>query len=539
MGNKIFINLNENNIIYNNDISVDFVMKTIDTETLNEVMSDYATTNNERFIYFAIKINSKRFINYEKICLKIRQYNDTNDSFKLYLSDIDNFIVEDLDKYIHYTNSNNQFYRIIDLTSIITDDLDKTYYFAIVSDNNTASSLMLYNVNSNYNPQLEINYYDDYDFYKKQKFFEGNIGETNIYGINVRNGIFNYQSNLANIDGISLQYNLCINYNIKYNDTNLINNQINTYLPNGFKFNYQQYVFKKGDDYIYIDSSYNCHTFSIVSSSTNSNLYFEKDGNYLTLEVGNELFVITNKNKDKLIFDNNGYLKEIISNINEVYKITINYIVSDNGKDYSKVDNIRDGMNNVYKFKYFTLSGKKYIFVLMNNFEDLSDYTLIDYKDKSIGYIIYNDNCLENIVDKFKKETSFTYNIDYSLINKIRRCNKELEIIYGADSKIKEIYENDYYDYIDEENELYEERKLPMYNVKFNYLGTSSKVISSKYNKNARKRVMNYIFNAKQECISVYEDINSKLANINYNDMINCSNVSISDNLNTIIYDQT
>ena len=91
-----------------------------------------------------------------------------------------------------------------------------------------------------------------------------------------------------------------------------------------------------------------------MSSSTNSNLYFEKDGNYLTLEVGNELFVITNKNKDKLIFDNNGYLKEIISNINEVYKITINYIVSDNGKDYSKVDNIRDGMNNVYKFKYFT-----------------------------------------------------------------------------------------------------------------------------------------------------------------------------------------
>ena len=172
MENKIFINLNENNIIYNNDISVDFVMKTIDTETLNEVMSDYATTNNERFIYFAIKINSKRFINYEKICLKIRQYNDTNDSFKLYSSDIDNFIVEDLDKYIHYTNSNNQFYRIIDLTSIITDDLDKTYYFAILSDNNTASSLMLYNVNSNYNPQLEINYYDDYDFYKKPLYFD-------------------------------------------------------------------------------------------------------------------------------------------------------------------------------------------------------------------------------------------------------------------------------------------------------------------------------------------------------------------------------
>ena len=143
-------------------------------------------------LYFAIKINSKRFINYEKICLKIRQFNDTNDSFKLYSSDIDNFIVEDLDKYIHYTNSNNQFYRIIDLTSIITDDLDKTYYFAILSDNNTASSLMLYNVNSNFNPQLEINYYDDYDFYKEQKFFEGNIGETNIYGINVRNGIFNY-----------------------------------------------------------------------------------------------------------------------------------------------------------------------------------------------------------------------------------------------------------------------------------------------------------------------------------------------------------
>ena len=51
MVNKIFINLNENNIIYNNDISVDFVMKTIDAETLNEVMSDYATTNNERFIF--------------------------------------------------------------------------------------------------------------------------------------------------------------------------------------------------------------------------------------------------------------------------------------------------------------------------------------------------------------------------------------------------------------------------------------------------------------------------------------------------------
>ena len=47
MENKIFINLNENNIIYNKDISVDFVMKTIYTETLNEVMSDYSTTNDE------------------------------------------------------------------------------------------------------------------------------------------------------------------------------------------------------------------------------------------------------------------------------------------------------------------------------------------------------------------------------------------------------------------------------------------------------------------------------------------------------------
>ena len=238
------INLCNNNLFrdgnnIDDDISIDFEMKTIDTSTLYEVSSNYATANTDTFIFLAIKINSTKFRNYEKIWLKIRQFNNTTDSFKLYTSDAENFIGDDLGKYIHYTNTSNQFYRIIDLTSIITNDLDKIYYFAILPDDNVTSSMMLYNTNSNYNPELEISYYEDYDLYKKQKLFEGNIGDTNKYGVNIRNGKLSLISNIAIVDGFSLPYSLCLSYNIKYNDTNLINNQINTYLPNGFKFNYQ------------------------------------------------------------------------------------------------------------------------------------------------------------------------------------------------------------------------------------------------------------------------------------------------------------
>ena len=117
----------------------------------------------------------------------------------------------------------------------------------------------------------------------------------------------------------------------------------------------------------------------------------------------------------------------INSNINLEKSIKITYDVKDNEINYAKIDNIKDGMDNYFKFKYFNLSGKTYIFILFNNYENLEDYTLIEYKNESIGYIIYSNNYLEMIVDKYKKETTFSfYDDEHKYINKIRRCNEEM-----------------------------------------------------------------------------------------------------------------
>lgn len=188
-------------------------------------------------------------------------------------------------------------------------------------------------------------------------------------------------------------------------------------LPKRFKTNYHQFLFQDGIDennnpiFKYIDEEAYAHSFYQI----NDNLYFSYQSSlFLTIDINeNDEFVyaITDENKNKLIFNNNGFLYRII-----------------NGYDSSNIKELSyDNNGYLLEIKDNRDTSTKISFVYQNN--QLASVTFI-YKNQIIKalYLSYDDSGLllsiiELANNSFKELYSFIYNssprIQYSSFDRV------------------------------------------------------------------------------------------------------------------------
>lgn len=125
--------------------------------------------------------------------------------------------------------------------------------------------------------------------------------------INLQNGTMTLNKPLVELKGKKLSCQLSLNYG-KINEQ--LENKMNNYLPQGWSFNYLQYVGKieDSDDYYYVNGNRQIMKFKKVDSD----FYIEESGTGMTLKLASYGCIITDLSQTEYYF-NNSYLTKIVS----------------------------------------------------------------------------------------------------------------------------------------------------------------------------------------------------------------------------------
>lgn len=217
---------------------------------------------------------------------------------------------------------------------------------------------------------------------------------------------------------------------------------------NGWKLNIEQQIFpyKKiynlkdfsVGDYVYIDSAWITHRFVKYKEKTIDNkitaIYYDTLGTNLILEIGKEIKVY-DTNKNILIFNNNGYLTDMISGINS----NINKKIEYENNNISSIYDIRKPWRKLL-FKY---TNNKLTSV------ELKSNTIDPFPKDYYLYLVYdNNNFLKEIVKKIdyvnmysSSKTLFNfqyYDNDYKLLSSIKDPIKkdvlQFEYLYNSNA---------------------------------------------------------------------------------------------------------
>ena len=186
---------------------------------------------------------------------------------------------------------------------------------------------------------------------------------------------------------------------------------LNSYLPAGFRFSFNQFVYLDDDKYKYIDE------LGVVCQFENfdTNLYYDKDDPNTTLKIVNNGFEIIKLNKDHYYFNNNGYLIKI-----EYGKYS--------GNANPLTLNISRNANNSIDTIYYSCNQSDYVQFSYSN----SSLTLIQYtssgQSESVRFIYDNSGNLINIQEN---ETRNIYSFSYS-------SNRLSQVYNILTAKIKE-----------------------------------------------------------------------------------------------------
>ena len=160
--------------------------------------------------------------------------------------------------------------------------------------------------NTEYKPQLIVEYIDDCDSITGQKTIDGSAGRALNYSVNARSGKPNFIKNLYSINTTVLPINLGL-----YFDP-LNANESRYYMPKGWLFNYNQRLIANSEGYEYIDGNGIHHQF--VQANKNY-LYFDIAGTGLVLTKTGLTYVIDDGYNNYLCFDQSGKLIKLYKKI--------------------------------------------------------------------------------------------------------------------------------------------------------------------------------------------------------------------------------
>lgn len=236
----------------------------------------------------------------------------------------------------------------------------------------------------------------------KQTYVDGSIADAGSYRVNVRTGKIDFTVTVFSANGNRLPMKLAFTYNKSIRN-------VTKYLRDGWKFNYEQYVYASGNDLIYLDGKSREHTFKRLTATGAE--YYDTEHTGLILTVTSDGYKITDGMGITLYFTG-----EKLSKIEEVtgYKdgeAVKNEIIITNEDG---VFTVRDGMGRTANFTKSddlinaNLPGER---SLTAYFED-NQFVISGSYDGQINTYDYNANGITSAQTSYGDYAEFTYSTD-------------------------------------------------------------------------------------------------------------------------------
>ena len=235
----------------------------------------------------------------------------------------------------------------------------------------------------------------------KQTYVDGSIADAGSYRVNVRTGKIDFTVTIFSANGNRLPMKLALTYNKSIRN-------VTKYLRDGWKFNYEQYVYASGNDLIYLDGKSREHTFKRLTATGAE--YYDTEHTGLILTVTSDGYKITDGMGITLYFTG-----EKLSKIEEVtgYKdgeAAKNEIIITNEDG---VFTVRDGMGRTANFTKsddlinVDLPGERSLIFLLYN----GTFFFRGYNDRTRTYNFVQHG-ISNIQTSDGDYAEFTYSTD-------------------------------------------------------------------------------------------------------------------------------
>lgn len=441
--------------------------------------TDYTTAAStiKNKICFTLYPSIGNYENAHSIKLRFRQSNVSTASATVYESNSD-YSNKTWNRPLDYIVEDGVVYREVDLTTAFNGNY-QTKYFSIMT-----SGVTLYtsDASTGFKPELIVKVIPEYDLIKHQVSIDGSIKDDQ-YSVDVRTGKMRYDRALIDVKTPLSMISLGMSYNLSYKSSKTLSTGINTGLGKGFKFNYQQYVYKSGTDYIYLDSSYLKHTFKPAENVTGAGnqLYYDSLGTYLVLEETSSNVIIQNDNT-KLYFNSTGLLTSIVT----IVSSTVTYTET---IEYNSDNTINKISNGTY---YITIS-----YSTSNN-----SITLSTNDGRTVVINLNSSGYMTSIVDECNNSTTYEY-YNTSTLNKIQFGNDNVLFTYTGSYKVEYVYTKYGSNIVDKK--------------KLNYLGDRTKVETSKYPTDTvdNLKITNvFVFDDRGFNIVTYEEEDGKIGSL-------------------------
>lgn len=238
----------------------------------------------------------------------------------------------------------------------------------------------------------------------KQTYVDGSIADAGSYRVNVRTGKIDFTVTVFSANGNRLPMKLALTYNKSIRN-------VTKYLRDGWKFNYEQYVYASGNDLIYLDGKSREHTFKRLTATGAE--YYDTEHTGLILTVTSDGYKITDGMGITLYFTG-----EKLSKIEEVtgYKngeAVKNEIIITNEDG---VFTVRDGMGRTA------------------NFTKSDDLINVDLPgERSLKFLLYNGT----FFFRGYNDRTRTYNFVQHGISNIQTSDGDYaEFTYSTDGKV-------------------------------------------------------------------------------------------------------
>ncbi len=238
----------------------------------------------------------------------------------------------------------------------------------------------------------------------KQTYVDGSIADAGSYRVNVRTGKIDFTVTVFSANGNRLPMKLALTYNKSIRN-------VTKYLRDGWKFNYEQYVYASGNDLIYLDGKSREHTFKRLTATGTE--YYDTEHTGLILTVTSDGYKITDGMGITLYFTG-----EKLSKIEEVtgYKngeAVKNEIIITNEDG---VFTVRDGMGRTA------------------NFTKSDDLINVDLPgERSLKFLLYNGT----FFFRGYNDRTRTYNFVQHGISNIQTSDGDYaEFTYSTDGKV-------------------------------------------------------------------------------------------------------
>ena len=236
----------------------------------------------------------------------------------------------------------------------------------------------------------------------KQTYVDGSIADAGSYRVNVRTGKIDFTVTVFSANGNRLPMKLALTYNKSIRN-------VTKYLRDGWKFNYEQYVYASGNNLIYLDGKSREHTFKRLTATSAE--YYDTEHTGLILTVTSDGYKITDGMGITLYFTGEklskieevtGYKNgEAVKNEITVSNVADFFVVCDGMGRYANITKNGNTINA-------NLPGER---SLTAYFED-NQFVISGSYDGQIKTYDYNSNGITSAQTSYGDYAEFTYSTD-------------------------------------------------------------------------------------------------------------------------------